>query len=122
MHAGFAAVRRDLSMNIHRRLTAQPDWPEDTRRGLARIDELWRTLRERHAHLGPYLFGQRSIADAFYAPVATRLRTYAVPSSGIVAEYRDPLLAEPEFRAWAADSLADTRDASGYSVIDRLHT
>lgn len=122
MHAGFAAVRRDLSMNIHRRMATQPDWPEDTRRGLARIDELWRGLRARHAHLGPFLFGRRSIADAFYAPVAARLRTYAVPCSGAVAEYRDTLLADPDFLAWEADSLPDRWDASGYSVIDRLHT
>lgn len=122
MHAGFAAVRRDLSMNIHRRMATQPDWPEDTRRGLARIDDLWRGLRARHAHLGPFLFGRRSIADAFYAPVAARLRTYAVPCSGAVAEYRDTLLADADFLAWEADSLPDSWDASGYSVIDRLHT
>jgi glutathione S-transferase len=121
MHSGFAAVRRDLSMNIHRRLTTQPDWPEDTRAGLARIDELWTGLRERHAHPGPFLFGQRSIADAFFTPIATRFRTYAVPMSAAAGAYRDTLLADPDFLAWEAESIPDSWDASGYSVIDRLY-
>lgn len=107
MHAGFAAVRRDLSMNLALRLPAQPDWADDTRRGLARIDALWRELRERHAALGPYLFGRRSIADAFFTPVATRLRSYAVPGTGIVADYRDTLLSDPDFLAWEADGLRE---------------
>jgi glutathione S-transferase len=104
MHSGFAAVRRDLSMNLALRLPVQPDWPEDTRRGLARIDALWRELRERHAARGPWLFGRRSIADAFFVPVATRLRSYAVPVTGIVAEYRETLLSDPDVLAWEADS------------------
>jgi glutathione S-transferase len=112
MHSGFAAMRRDLSMNIHRRMDAQPDWPDDTRRALARIDELWRGLRERHAHLGPWLFGRRSIADAFFTPVATRLRTYAVPVSAIATAYRDTLLSDPDFLAWEADAISDSWDAS----------
>jgi glutathione S-transferase len=121
MHSGFAAMRRDLSMNIHRRLDAQPDWPDDPRRALARIDELWRELRERHAHLGPWLFGRRSIADAFFAPVATRLRTYAVPVSDLAAAYRDTLLSDPDFLAWEAEATPDSWDVSGLSVIDGLH-
>ncbi|MFZ5635245.1 MAG: glutathione S-transferase family protein [Pseudomonadota bacterium] len=121
MHSGFAAVRRDLSMNIHRRLRSQPDWPEDTRHGLARIDALWSGLRERHAHLGPFLFGRRSIADAFFAPVATRLRTYAVPVSAAATAYRDTLLADPDFLAWEADAVPNSWDASGFSVIDGLY-
>jgi glutathione S-transferase len=121
MHSGFAAVRRDLPMNIRRRLAAQPDWPEDTRAGLARIDTLWTGLRERHAHLGPFLFGQRSIADAFFTPIATRLRTYAVPISSAAGAYRDTLLADADFLAWEAECIPDSWDASGYSVIDRLY-
>jgi glutathione S-transferase len=110
MHSGFAAVRRDLSMNLALRLSAPPAWADDTRRGLARIDALWRGLRERHAADGPYLFGRRSIADAFFTPVATRLCSYAVPCDGVVAAYRDTLLSDPDFRAWEADA-ADERPA-----------
>jgi glutathione S-transferase len=122
MHSGFAAVRRDLSMNIRRRLHNQPDWPDDTRAALARIEELWAGLRERHAQLGPFLFGTRSIADAFFTPVATRLRTYAVPMSETATAYRDTLLGDPDFLAWEAEAIPDSWDASGYSVIDGLYT
>jgi glutathione S-transferase len=121
MHSGFAAVRRDLSMNIHRRLPAAPQWPDDTRAGLQRIEALWASLRERHAEHGPFLFGQRSIADAFFTPVATRLCTYAVPLSVTAAAYCDVLLADPDFQAWKAASIPNSWDASGYSVIDGLY-
>ena len=121
MHSGFAAVRRDLSMNIRRRMDRQPEWPDDTRRALARIEAMWAGLRESHAHLGPWLFGTRSIADAFFAPVATRLRTYAVPVSEAAATYRDTLLADPDFLAWEADCVGDDWDDRGYSVIDGLY-
>jgi len=62
MHAGFAALRRDMSCNIRRRLKAAPDWPADTRADLAQLFDLWGRLRA--AHGGPFLFGERSIADA----------------------------------------------------------
>jgi glutathione S-transferase len=112
MHSSFAAVRRDLPMNIHHRLSTQSDWPEDTRAGLTRIDALWTDLRERHAHLGPFLFGQPCIADAFFAPIATRLRSYAVPVSAVAGVYRDTLLNDPDVLAWERDSLPDSWDAS----------
>ena len=114
-------MRRDLSMNIRRRMTRAPDWPDDTRRQLARLDELWSGLRARHAHLGPWLFGTRSIADAFFAPVATRLRTYAVDTSKATTAYRDTLLADADFLAWEADCIGEHWDAPGYSVIDGLY-
>lgn len=121
MHSGFAAVRRDLSMNIRRRMDRAPDWPDDTRRQLARLDELWSGLRAQHAHRGPWLFGTRSIADAFFAPMATRLRTYAVETSALATAYRDALLADADFLAWEADCVGEQWDASGCSVIDGLY-
>jgi glutathione S-transferase len=121
MHSGFAAVRRDLSMNIRRRMDRAPEWPEDTRRQLARLDELWSGLRAQHSHRGPWLFGTRSIADAFFTPVATRLRTYAVELSDAATAYRDTLLADADFLAWEADCVGDSWDASGHSVVDGLY-
>ena len=121
MHSGFAAVRRDLPMNIRRRLSAQPDWPQETRRGLARLDELWSGLRERHAPRGPFLFGERCIADAFFAPMATRIRSYAVPLSDAAMAYCDTLLGDADFLTWESECIADSWDASGYSVIDGLY-
>lgn len=121
MHSGFGAVRRDLSMNIRRRMERAPVWPEDTRRQLARLDELWSGLRAQHSHRGPWLFGMRSIADAFFTPVATRLRTYAVELSEAAAAYRDTLLGDADFLVWEADCIGDSWDASGHSIIDGLY-
>jgi len=121
MHSGFAAVRRDLSMNIHRRNTAPP-WPADTQRGLQRIIELWSGLRAEYGRHGPWLVGTRSIADAFFTPVATRLRTYGVALTGEAQAYQQRLLADADFREWEAESVPNSWDVSGYSVIDRLYT
>lgn len=99
MHSGFGAVRRDLSMNIRRR-TSPRAWGDDTRDDLARIQELWRTTRARFGAGGPFLFGTRTIADAFYAPVVTRLRTYGVELTPESAAYSAAVLADPAFREW----------------------
>lgn len=120
VHTGFVAVRRDLPMNLKRRCPEQ-SWPEDTRAGLQRISQLITELRGRFSGDGPFLFGARSIADAFLTPTVSRLRTYSVPLSPVVAAYRDALLSDPDFRAWEEEALPDSWDASGYSVIDGLY-
>lgn len=98
MHAGYAALRRDLSMNIRRRLARAPDWPSDTRADLAQLYEAWE--RALHRSGGPFLFGARSIADAMFAPVATRLRTYAVETTAGAAAYCGAIFADAAFQEW----------------------
>jgi glutathione S-transferase len=110
MHSGFPALRRDLSMNIKRRMDREPDWPEDTRRDLARLFSLWTGARAAHAAHGPFLFGARSIADAFYAPVATRLRTYAVALPDVIGAYCQTIYADGAFREWEAGALSEVWD------------
>jgi glutathione S-transferase len=117
MHSGFANVRRDLSMNIHRRI-AMPTLPPETLAEIARLDGLWKALRARHQTGGPWLFGARTIADAFYAPVATRMRTYGVPLSPASQDWCAAVFADADFRDWEAASIPDSWDVSGYSVID----
>lgn len=120
MHSGFENVRRDLSMNIRRRCPAQA-WPPETRADLARIEAIWGSLRATHAEAGPWLFGARTIADAFYAPVATRMRTYSVSLSPSAQSYCDAIFADPDFQAWERDCIPNSWDASGFSIIDRLY-
>jgi glutathione S-transferase len=120
MHSGFAAVRRDLSMNIRRRSIVAA-WPDDTRRDIARIDQLIGGLRRQHAGQGPWLFGERCIADAFYAPVATRFRSYGVSLSADAASWCETVFADADFRAWEAQCVPDSWDRPGYPIIDGLH-
>ncbi len=104
MHAGFPALRRDLSMNVRRRSAAH-SWPPDTQADLHRVAELWTELLG--AHGGPFLFGEKCIADAMFAPVCTRLRSYGVPMSAVVRNYCDALFADPDFQAWEQAALAE---------------
>jgi glutathione S-transferase len=120
MHAGFANVRNDLPMNIRGRVKPQ-DWRPETRAEIVRLDALWKNLRERHAGDGPFLFGARTIADAFYAPVATRMRTYAVALSAPSQAWCEAIFADPDFRDWEGESAPNSWDASGLSVIDRKY-
>lgn len=121
MHSGFAGMRRDLSMNIRRRCHV-PAWPADTQADIDRVLAIWDVLRERHAAQGPWLFGERSIADAFYAPVVTRFRSYGVALPTPLQSYSAQLLADADFRDWENASIPNSWDVSGYSVIDGLYS
>ena len=106
MHAGFSALRGAMSMNVKRR-TIVPQWPADVAGDLERIIELWLSARA-IADGGPYLFGARSIADAFYAPVATRFRTYGVSLPPIARAYCQTLFDDDAFKEWEDGALSET--------------
>jgi glutathione S-transferase len=106
MHSGFAALRAALPMNIRRRVAAQ-DWSADVRGDIARIVEMWSEARATAPH-GPYLFGARTIADAFYAPVATRFRTYGVILPEPAQAYCDTLLRDDAFLDWERAAIAES--------------
>ena len=120
MHASFAPLRSDLPMNLRRRARAT-DLPAETRGDIARIDALWCDARARFGAAGPYLFGARTIADAFYAPVATRFRTYAIELSPTAAAYRDALLADDGVRAWEASAAAQPVKRFSRADLDARH-
>lgn len=104
MHSGFPALRRDLSMNLRRRSAAR-DWPADTETDIRRVTELWTELLRGEG--GPFLFGEKCIADAMFAPVCTRLRSYGVPMSGPVSAYCEAVFRDPDFMAWEEAALAE---------------
>jgi glutathione S-transferase len=108
MHAGFVALRMAMSCNIRRRLEREPDWNSATRADLARLYELWAGLRARHGDGGLFLFGQRSIADAMYAPVCTRLRTYKVSAPEGAQAYCATIFADPAFQEWERAGEAES--------------
>jgi glutathione S-transferase len=100
MHAGFLALRTAMPMNLREHL------PGRERGGAAadieRVTAIWRDCRARFGDGGPFLFGAFSIADAMYAPVATRFRTYGVELDPICQAYADAVLALPAFLEWQA--------------------
>jgi glutathione S-transferase len=100
MHAGFASLRSALPMNLRAHFPKYKVWAR-AQGDIERITEIWRECLDRHG--GPYLFGAaRGLADAMYAPVCTRFRTYDVPLDASCARYRDTILAMPEMLEWTA--------------------
>ena len=104
MHAGFAALRSNMGMNVRRSFPGVGRMPE-VEKDIARIEQLWNDCLQRHG--GPFLFGAFSVADAMYAPVATRFRTYAVELGADAQRYAAMLLELPAVRAWYADAAAE---------------
>ena len=103
MHSGFPSLRGECPMDLT--LRTQIDLSEATAADVRRIVALWSELRGRFAADGPFLLGAWSIADAFYAPVATRLRTYGIKPSdygdqGPAGAYCETILQTPEFLEW----------------------
>jgi len=109
MHAGFTGLRTHCPMNIEASLPeigalVWRDKPA-VRTDLARIQAMWEELLAQHG--GPMLFGDFSIADAYYAPVCMRLRTYPLPVSPTVQAYIDRVTALPSVAEWIAGALAE---------------
>jgi glutathione S-transferase len=107
MHAGFRALRTDMTMCIRERVDVRP-WSPALVRDIDRVTEIWDTARARFGRGGAYLFGAFSIADCFYAPVAFRFQTYGVAPAGAAGEYLRELLAHPFLREWQAAAAAET--------------
>jgi glutathione S-transferase len=107
MHSSFGALRNAMPCNIRRRAETRPTG-EDVLADIARIEQLWTSLRARFGAGGAYLFGAKPcIADAFFTPVATRFRTYGKKLGLEAQEYADALLDNDAFRVWEADAVAE---------------
>ncbi|MGC4079272.1 MAG: glutathione S-transferase family protein [Rubrivivax sp.] len=109
MHGGFGALRRHCAMNIEAALpdVGQRLWAEQPalQRDVARLEAMWAEALD--ASGGPFLFGEFCAADAFYAPVCTRLVSYALPVSDATRAYVRRVLAAPGVATWIADALAE---------------
>ena len=112
MHSGFTALRSACPMNIE---AALPEvgaiiWRDKpgVRADVSRIVSMWTELLAQHKqHKGPMLFGEFSIADAYFAPVCMRFKSYALPVPAAVNDYVERVCALPGVRAWIADALAE---------------
>lgn len=109
MHAGFSTLRNLCPMNIEAALPeiGAKHQAESSQllADLARIDAIWSGELARSG--GPFLFGEFSAVDAYFAPVAMRVRTYALPLSEASRAYVERLVTAPGVRDWIADALAE---------------
>jgi glutathione S-transferase len=109
MHGGFSALRTHFPMNLE--LSAPEIGARVLREhaqtvvDLTRIDQLWSHALAQSG--GPMLFGTFGIADAYFAPVATRVRSYGLPVSAASAEYVERIFALPAMQEWLRDALAE---------------
>ena len=109
MHSGFSALRSHCPMNIEADLaeTGALIWRDQAgvRADVQRLVEMWSALLEEHG--GAMLFGQFSVADAYFAPVCMRLHTYALPVPAPIQAYVDSVRALPGVKAWIDEALAE---------------
>lgn len=101
MHSGFPNLRQHMSMNIRRSIPGKGRTPEVLAE-IRRIVQIWSEAR------GPFLFGEFCGADAMYAPVVLRFRTYAVELPPVCRAYADRVLALPALQEWMRDAARET--------------
>jgi glutathione S-transferase len=107
MHSGFVALRSECPMNLHRPVGAIT-LSADARADIARIQQIWTDCRERYGKSGPFLFGAFGGADAMFAPVVHRFRTFAIEVEPQVRDYIDTMTSLPAFQEWTRAGLAET--------------
>jgi len=105
MHSGFAALRREMPMDVRTRAPKTPD--AAVRADIDRIVAIWDDCRARFGDGGPFLFGPFTLADAAYAPVASRFVTYEVALPATARAYVDAVMAHPPMRDWGAAAAAE---------------
>ncbi len=109
MHSGFTALRGNCPMNIEAQLaeTGALVWRDKpgVRADVQRLVDMWSALLQEHG--GPLLFGDFSVADAYFAPVCMRLKTYALPVPPAIASYVERVCALPGVKAWITQALAE---------------
>ena len=109
MHSGFSDLRSAMSMNIRQSLPGRGRTP-GAQGDIGRISEIWEECLSRFGH-HQYLFGDFSIADAFYAPVVMRFKTYGVALAPALQAYCERMQAHPAIARWVAEALAETEMA-----------
>lgn len=113
MHSSFGALRDACTMNL--RCAFDGFQPSDAvQADLERLEFLWVLARTRHGTKGPWLFGEWSVADVFFAPVATRVATFGLPVGKVAADYVAAHLGDLAFRQWRAMGLAENYIQPGY--------
>lgn len=121
MHGGFSNLRNHMTMNV-RKSVPNKSRPDAVNADIARINELWKECRGRlGGETGPFLFGAFSNADAMYAPVVTRFKTYGVlPTLDPICQaYCEAMLSHPAMKEWYASAAAEPAEIPLYEDLTR---
>lgn len=116
MHSSFLPLRNECGMNLHRMIGAVK-LSADAKANVARIEQVFTECRERYGKLGPFLFGAFTAADAMYAPVVHRFRTYAIKTAPLAQAYMETMLALPAFVEWTEAGLAETLIIERFEMV-----
>lgn len=114
MHSGFTALRSQCPMKFRETLPAGTLSPE-VQADVRRITALWEECRGRFGKGGPFLFGAFSVADAYYAPVVSRFRTYAIPVAGAAGQWAEAMWQLPAVQRWLEAARAETFTMARYA-------
>ena len=114
MHSGFATLRNEMSMQLLASLPSPPIG-EALEADIRRVVAIWRDCRRTYDTSGTFLFGAFSNADAMFAPVATRFRTFGVDlarfgDDGGAQSYADTILALAAMAEWTAGAEAEMKE------------
>lgn len=118
MHGGFRELRTVCSMNIR----ARYKWTgghEALNHDIKRVEQIWENCRTQFGRGGSWLFGNYTIADAMFAPVAFRFATYNVPVGKIAREYMDTVFANPAAKEWMEAAMQEREIIPQYEFTDR---
>lgn len=99
MHAGFLALRTHLPFTISKKIILT-DIPGDAQNDIHRIITIWENCRNRFGHLGPFLFGKPTIADAMYAPVVSRFHSYGIALPAVAKKYAETIMDWEPMKIW----------------------
>ncbi len=113
MHSGFVSLRQALPMNIKAKFNNFKIWSK-AEADIERIKAIWRECLA--AYGGPWLFGKISMADAMYAPVVSRFRTYGVHLDGDLEAYADRVWDLPAMKEWREGALAEKEEIEELEV------
>jgi len=107
MHSGFSALRNACPMNIRRPPKPVP-LADPVKADIARVETIWRECRKKFGKGGPFLFGKFSIADAMYAPVASRFSTYLLATGDDTRAYVTTILGTSAFKPWQEAAMKES--------------
>jgi glutathione S-transferase len=107
MHSSYSNVRNELPMNCRKKFV-NIGVSQDAKREIERIIELWRKCRSEYRSKGEWLFGEYSIADAMFAPIALRFTGYSIPLGSVEENYVKSILRHPAIAEWVEAGKLET--------------